>query len=44
MKKETLDSIDQRATSISVLTGKEYDSEYVLRKIKLRLKFLLNKV
>ncbi|MBE7704804.1 MAG: biotin--[acetyl-CoA-carboxylase] ligase [Cyanobacteria bacterium SIG29] len=33
MKKETLDKIDQRATSIGVLTEKQYDVEVILRKI-----------
>ena len=33
LKKETLDNIDQNATSIGVLTGQQYDVEKILRKI-----------
>ena len=33
LKKETLDNIDQKATSIGVLTGQQYDVEKILRKI-----------
>ncbi len=33
MKQETLDKIDQKATSISAVTGKNYNSETVLKKL-----------
>ena len=33
LRKETLDNIDQNATSIGVLTGQQYDVEKILRKI-----------
>ena len=33
LRKETLDNIDQKATSIGVLTGQQYDVEKILRKI-----------
>lgn len=33
LRKETLDNIDQNATSVGVLTGQQYDVEKILRKI-----------